>query len=141
MEAAAVLVNALRRKLAQSPAGTGLTDSAVAEAFTEVQNSRYDRAVAAVLQGQRSNALVAKNTFLARTFVHHAFPLFGERLIMSLVIKSARTGARIEDLPPPKHALVQSGTNSSYFSQSLWAIGFVGVGIISVKLYFYCNKG
>lgn len=140
MEAAAALVNALRRKLNQrtSANNTSLSDSDVAEVFAELQASRTDRALAAVLQGQRSNALVGKDTFLARMFVHHAFPWFGERLIMKLVVKSAETGARIEDLAPPSHAVSRDVTPKAQTGRMLWRSGVVGVGFLAVVLYMYC---
>lgn len=138
MEAAVALVNALRRKSKQNAPNKSLSDSDVAEVFAELQASRFDRALAAVLQGQRSNALVGKDTFLARMFVHHAFPWFGERLIMKLVVKSAETGAKIEDIAPPSHAVSRDVTPESQTSRILWGSGIVGVGVLAVVLYTYC---
>lgn len=138
MEAAVALVNALRRKLKQNAPNKSLSDSDVAEVFAELQASRFDRALAAVLQGQRSNALVGKDTFLARMFVHHAFPWFGERLIMKLVVKSAETGAKIEDIAPPSHAVSRDVTVESQTSRILWSSGVVGVGVLAVVLYMHC---
>ncbi|GAP87177.1 putative FAD binding domain-containing protein [Rosellinia necatrix] len=142
METAAVLVNELRRKLGPDSRNGGLSEAEIESIFTDVQAGRFNRAWDAVKQGRRTNSLSTRNTLLARLFVHHFFPRFGDRLIMKLVINNFRASPLIENLAVPQRCIISPSHNRAGYAINgwgLWTYGAFGAGFLA--LLFYCVKG
>ncbi|KAK7699662.1 hypothetical protein SLS64_011435 [Diaporthe eres] len=98
LETAAVLVNALVRKLDESAA---LSEDDIGAVFAEVQGRRFARAANSLEQGRRTSSISTRDTLASRLFVHCLLPWFGDRIIMWLAVKHAETGPVIEGLPLP----------------------------------------
>lgn len=138
METAAVLVNELRRKLDLRSINGSLSKDEIENIFTRVQARRFNRALDAVKQGRRTNSLSTRDTFLARLFVHHFFPRFGHRLIMSLIINNFKTSPLIENLDVPQRRIVSPLHNAArnhIKGWGLWISGAFGAGLLA--LFFY----
>ncbi|KAK1710004.1 uncharacterized protein BDZ83DRAFT_757651 [Colletotrichum acutatum] len=138
METAAVLVNTLRRRMANQTSKENLNEDDIESVFAEVQAKRFSRVEDAVNQGCRTTAASIKETFFSRLFVDYFFPRFGQSLIWSLVIKNTETGPTIDDIPIParyEKAIIRHRETTNKRSWSFWSLVTLGPCILTLLAY------
>ncbi|KAL2278771.1 hypothetical protein FJTKL_14220 [Diaporthe vaccinii] len=147
LETAAVLLNALVRKLDESAALSEDDIGAVfAEAvFAEAQARRLARAGSSLEQGRRTSSVSMRDTLPSRLFVHCLLPWFGDRIIVWLAVRHAETGPVVDGLPlPSRHGVTlphASTVKKPRGGKVLWGLRAIGVALVVVLLYSSGSRG
>ncbi|KXH41096.1 hypothetical protein CSIM01_03302 [Colletotrichum simmondsii] len=120
METAAVLVNTLRRKMANQSSKGNLNEDDIESVFAEVQAKRFSRVEDAVNQGRRTTAASIKETFFSRLF------------------KNTETGPTIDDIPTLaryEKAIIRHRETTNKLSWSLWNLVALVTCILTLLAY------
>ncbi|GJC91451.1 FAD binding domain-containing protein [Colletotrichum higginsianum] len=90
IESAAVLVNAISRRLDERP--QGLSEEALEAAFVEVYERRYNRARDVVKQGEQMQSLTSLEGPFSGLLIRYLVPLFGDALFLKSFLKTSLAG-------------------------------------------------
>lgn len=102
LESAALLVNALLRKLERSP--ERLSGEAIASAVSEVQTRRYQRAKRLVYEAHMLQLLISHRLPFSNLILKCVVPLLGLNVFVDVVVLACIKAPRIEKLPVPKRS-------------------------------------
>ncbi|RTE77942.1 hypothetical protein BHE90_007568 [Fusarium euwallaceae] len=100
IESAALLVNALVRKLRSTP--QGLSGTQVETALAEVHTLRYERSKRLVQQAHMLQMMVSQRFPLAPQLLKRILPLFGPTAFADVVVPICAAAPRIEGIPVPR---------------------------------------
>ncbi|GKT85036.1 LOW QUALITY PROTEIN: FAD binding domain-containing protein [Colletotrichum tofieldiae] len=132
IESAAVLVNAIVRKMEERP--EGLSEEALDATFGEVCTNRRDRARAVVKQGEKMQSITNLEGPFSGLLIRHLVPLFGDALFLNSFLKTSLAGPRIEkmDLPHRPHTTSFNGervARSVKYNWELWSAAVLVSGL------------
>ncbi|TID05181.1 FAD-dependent monooxygenase atmM [Colletotrichum higginsianum] len=138
IESAAVLVNAISRRLDERP--QGLSEEALEAAFVEVYERRYNRARDVVKQGEQMQSLTSLEGPFSGLLIRYLVPLFGDALFLKSFLKTSLAGPRIDkiDLPKRPHAVQfndEKVDQAGGYSWVLWSAGALVSGLL--VMFFY----
>ncbi|KAK6206840.1 FAD binding domain-containing protein [Colletotrichum tabaci] len=138
IESAAVLVNAISRRLDECP--QGLSEEALEAAFVEVYERRYNRARDVVKQGEQMQSLTSLEGPFSGLLIRYLVPLFGDALFLKSFLKTSLAGPRIDkiDLPKRPHAVQfndEKVDQAGGYSWVLWSAGALVSGLL--MMFFY----
>ncbi|KAJ2988242.1 hypothetical protein NUW58_g4083 [Xylaria curta] len=137
MVTAVVLANLLRRKLGGS-ANAALSEDEVENIFAEVQTKRFNSVMAYVHQGRLAASYSTTDTLLSRIGAHYVFPWFGDRILLTLIVKAAKNSPLIENIAVPERYR-RAVSRTAGFSRTSKVLWISGAFVAGLALFLYLS--
>ncbi|RYP75305.1 hypothetical protein DL770_007428 [Monosporascus sp. CRB-9-2] len=140
MESAALLCNALARRLEQN-LGV-LSDANIEEAFIEVQDRQLRRAQDIVKEGKRAQRWVNQLYPLSGLVLRYLLPLVGENLFFSGTLKVCLESPRVEKLVIPERSRTTPFRDEmpDPAPRGTWTVWSAGILMLGVAGYYMAQR-